>query len=364
MIYIFDKINIGDSMNNIVINSLLITFSCFLITTILVPIVKKIAHHVNALDIPNERKVHKTPIPRLGGLAIYIGFIFGYLFFIKQTHTTNAIVIGSFVLLLTGIIDDIKPVKAKYKLIGQIIACLIVIFYGNVSLNEISAFGIYINFKFFKYVFTLILMLACINCMNLIDGLDGLASGISIIFYLIVGIITIFIGSNQLDYKLCFIMLGSCLGFLVYNFYPAKIFMGDSGSMFLGYMVSIMALLGFKNVTLTSFFIPFMIIAIPFLDTFFAILRRYFKGEDITKPDKFHIHHQLLNMNFSHKTTVIIIWVIDLLFAVATLVYILVDNLLGYLLYGILLVLVFIFILKTNVVFDKEKKFSIFKKRH
>ena len=159
-------------------------------------------------------------------------------------------------------------------------------------------------------------------------------------------------------------MLGSCLGFLVYNFYPAKIFMGDSGSMFLGYMVSIMALLGFKNVTLTSFFIPFMIIAIPFLDTFFAILRRYFKGEDITKPDKFHIHHQLLNMNFSHKTTVIIIWVIDLLFAVATLVYILVDNLLGYLLYGILLVLVFIFILKTNVVFDKEKKFSIFKKRH
>ena len=230
-------------------------------------------------------------------------------------------------------------------------------------LQNISAFGIYINFGFLAPIVTIILILACINCMNLIDGLDGLATGISSIYFLTIGIITIFRLSNVLDYILCFIMLGSCLGFLVHNFYPAKIFMGDSGSMFLGFIIGVIALLGFKNVTLTSFFIPFMVIAIPFLDTLFAIFRRILKKEKITTPDRFHIHHQLLNLNFSHKTTVIIILIIDLLFAIASSIYVLIDNNLGYLIYGILLVLVLIFVLNTNVVFDfKKEKRNLFKK--
>lgn len=356
-------IKVVNMVKQTIINTILVTISCFLLVYLVVPSVKKIAIHVNALDIPDKRKVHKVPIPRLGGLAIYIGFLFGYLFFMKPTHIMNSILIASFIILVTGIIDDIKPLEAKYKLIGQVLASCVIVFYGKILLQSISAFGIYINFGLFSYFITILFLLICINCMNLIDGLDGLASGISSIYFLTIGIITIFKLSNIFDYILCFIMLGSCLGFLMHNFNPAKIFMGDSGSMFLGLIIGVISLLGFKNVTLTSFFIPFMIIAIPFLDTIFAILRRYFKKEDITKPDKFHIHHQLLNMNFSHKTTVIIIWIIDLLFAIASTIYVLVDNNLGYLLYGILLVLVFIFVLNTNVIVDfKKEKFNIFKK--
>lgn len=347
----------------IFINILLITVSCFLLVVITVPLIKKIAEHINAMDIPNKRKVHIKPIPRLGGLAIYIGFLFGYLCFMKNSNTINSILVGSFIILITGIIDDINPIPAKYKIIGQILASLVVVFHGNILLQNISAFGIYIDFGIFAPFVTIILILACINCMNLIDGLDGLAAGISSIYFLTIGIITIFKVSNIFNYALCFIMLGSCLGFLVHNFNPAKIFMGDSGSMFLGFIIGVTALLGFKNVTLTSFFIPFMVIAIPCLDTVFAIIRRILKNESITTPDRFHIHHQLLDMNFSHKTTVIIIWIIDSLFALTSIIYVLIDNKLGYLIYGILLILVFIFVLNTNVVFDfKNEKFKLLQK--
>ena len=337
-------------------NILLVTLTCFLFVYIIVPLIKKAAIHVNALDIPNERKVHKTPIPRLGGLAIYAGFLLGYICFGTISNFMNSILIGSFIIILTGIIDDIKPIKASLKFFGQVLAALVVALHGNILLSNLSAFGFYIDFGLLAYPITIIFILICINCMNLIDGLDGLATGISSIYFLSVGIIAIFNGSQGLDFILCFIMLGSCLGFLIHNHHPAKIFMGDSGSMFLGFIISVIALLGFKNVTLTSLFIPFMIIAIPILDTLFAIIRRTLKGENFSTADKFHIHHQLLNMNFSHKTTVNIICFINALFAIASIIYVLVDNVLGYLLYGILLIVVFIFIAKTNVVIEHKKK--------
>ena len=191
--------------------------------------------------------------------------------------------------------------------------------------------------------------------MNLIDGLDGLSSGISSIYFLTIGIICYFKGSYGLDYIFCSIMLGACLGFLIHNHHPAKIFAGDTGSMFLGFIIGIIALLGFKNVTFTSLLIPFLIIAIPVLDAIFAIIRRFLKGEKIMSPDKFHIHHQLLNLNFSHKATVNIICFIDALFALASIIYVLVDRTLGYILYGLLLILVLIFVLKTNVVVEHKK---------
>ena len=344
----------------IFIKILLVTFSCFLFVYLLVPFVKKIAEHIGAMDIPNKRKVHKVPIPRLGGLAIFLGFLFGYMAFCKSNELMNSIFIGSFIIVITGMIDDIKPLEPKIKLIGQTLAALVVAVYGNILLSSISAFGFYINFGLLSYPITILFILSFINCMNLIDGLDGLAAGISSIFFLTVGSIAIFKSSQGLDFILCFIMLGSCLGFLKYNSHPASIFMGDTGSMFLGYIISIIALLGFKNVTMTSIIIPFTIIAIPFLDTIFAIIRRYLKNESITKPDKFHIHHQLLNMKFSHKKTVIIICLIDALFAFTSIVYVLVDRQLGYVMYGILMLLVLVFILKTNVVI--EHKTSILEK--
>ena len=157
-------------------------------------------------------------------------------------------------------------------------------------------------------------------------------------------------------------MLGSTLGFLVYNFNPASIFAGDCGSNFMGFMIAVIALLGFKNVTMTSFIIPLIILAIPILDTLFAIIRRALKGEPIFKGDRFHLHHQLLNRNFTTKQTVFIIYIIDALFAFASILYVLKDKEVGYIVYGILLILVLILVLKTNIVFDREEIKQKFKK--
>ena len=150
-------------------------------------------------------------------------------------------------------------------------------------------------------------------------------------------------------------MLGACLGFLVHNFHPATIFAGDSGSMFMGFMISVISLLGFKNVTLTSLIIPLLILAIPILDTLFAILRRKLKGESIATPDKSHIHHQILNMHFSYRTTVLIIYGIQGLFAIASIVYVLRDRQLGYIIYTLLVIIILFLVLKTDVVFNHKE---------
>ena len=204
-----------------------------------IPIIKKIAFHINALDIPNERKIHKKPMPRLGGLGIFSGFLIGYMLFGNHTYLMNSILIGSFVLLIVGMIDDINSIKARYKLLGQIVASMIVVLYGGLLLKDISFFGLYVDFGILSYPITIMFILGCINCMNLIDGMDGLAGGISSIFFLTIGIIAVIKGQFALATALTFIMFGSTLGFLFHNFYPAKIFMGDSGSMFLGLMIAV-----------------------------------------------------------------------------------------------------------------------------
>ena len=329
----------------------------FIFVAVFIPIVGKIASHIGALDIPNERKIHKKPIPSLGGLGIYFGFLLGYILFGIQSIQMNSILIGSFIVVITGIIDDIKPIPAKYKFFGQIVAASIIPIYGGIVLSEITAFGLYINFGILSIPITILFIVSIINCMNLIDGLDGLAGGLSSIYFLTVGIIAILMhNSDGLDVILTFIMLGSTLGFLLHNFHPAKIFMGDSGSMFLGYMISIIALLGFKNVTLTSFLIPLLLLTIPILDTLLAIIRRVINHKPISMPDKNHLHHQLLKLNFSQRTTVLIIYFVDLLFAITSIIYVIKYRYLGIILYIILLIIVLIFICKTNILWEKKKK--------
>lgn len=332
----------------------------FVFVATVIPLVKKIAFHVGALDIPNERKVHKKPMPRLGGLGIYLGFLLGYMLFGDHTYMMNSILIGSFILVITGMIDDIKPLDAKYKLIGQIISGLIVVFYGKIILQDVSFFGIYINFGLLAYPITILFILGCINCLNLIDGLDGLAGGISAIFFLTIGIIAFSQGFGGLAFELAFmmtfVMLGSTGGFLVHNFHPAKIFMGDSGSMFLGFIISIITILGFKSVLMSSIIIPMFILFVPIMDTFLAILRRKLKGESVSKPDKSHIHHQLLRRNFSQTTTVLIIYLITAFFSTASIIYLLVDSILGYIVYGVLMVFVIVFVMKTDILFEHKKK--------
>lgn len=341
---------------------LLIVGVTFLFTALFIPIVKKIAEFIGAMDMPNARKVHKKPIPRLGGLGIYAGFLLGYMLFGEQSIQMNSVLIGSVIIIITGIFDDIKPVPAKYKLLGQIAGAAVVPLYGGILLQDISAFGLYIDFGIFAYPLTILFIVGIINCINLIDGLDGLSSGISSIYFITIGIIAILLhNSNGLDVILTFIMLGSTLGFLWHNFHPAKIFMGDSGSMFLGYIIAVIALLGFKNVTLTSFIIPILLLAIPIMDTLFAIIRRLINHKPLGMPDKNHLHHQLLNLKFSQRKTVLIIYLVDILFAFASIIYALGNKMLGSNIYGIIIYIILftltiILVFKTNIIWNHHKE--------
>lgn len=329
----------------------------FLFVLAITPFIGKVARHIGAMDIPNERKVHKVPIPRLGGLGIYLGFLLGYVLFGTMSLRMNAILIGSFIIILTGIVDDINPIPAWIKFLFQILAASVVTFYGGILLTNISAFGFHIEFGIFSYPLTILFIVAIINCINLIDGLDGLAAGLSVIYFATIGIVIVgFMHTFDLDAIITFIMLGATLGFLCHNFHPAKIFMGDTGSMFLGYIIAIIALLGFKNVTLTTLLVPICLLAIPIMDTLFAIIRRIVNKKPIGKPDKQHLHHQLLNLNLSHRNTVLLIYFIDILFAAAMLIYILYNRILGIIIYVILFIAVLIFIVKTNIIIDHSKK--------
>lgn len=342
----------------------LIIIVTFFITASFIPVVKKIAEFIGAMDVPNARKVHTKPIPRLGGLGIYAGFLLGYMLFGLHSIQMNAILIGSFIILVTGIFDDIKPVPAKWKFLAQTVGASIVPLYGGILLQDISAFGLYFNFGVLAYPITILFIVSVINCINLIDGLDGLSSGIASIYFLTVGIIGLLLNHfGGLDIILTFIMLGSTLGFLLHNFNPAKIFMGDSGSMFLGYIIAVIALLGFKNITLTSFLIPILLLAIPIMDTLFAILRRLINHKPIGEPDKNHLHHQLLKLKLSQKKTVLIIYLVDMLFAIASIIYavgneILGSNMYGIIIYVILFALTILLVAKTNIIWnhDKHKK--------
>lgn len=336
--------------------AIFITLIPMVFVALIIPIIKKIAFHINAIDIPDKRKVHKKPMPRLGGLGIFSGFLLGYMLFGAHTYLMNSILIGSFIVVITGMIDDINPIKAKYKLIGQLLASLIVVVYGGILLKDVSFFGVYIDFGILAYPITIFFILGCINCMNLIDGLDGLAGGISSIFFLTIGIIAVAKGQFMLATILTFIMLGSTVGFLFHNFNPAKIFMGDSGSMFLGLMIAVITLLGFKSVMMSAIMIPLFILAVPILDTTFAIVRRKLKGEHVDTPDKCHIHHQLLRRNFSQGTTVLIIYFITALFSTASIIYALIDRLIGYTIYGCLMIIFIVFVMKTDILFEHKRK--------
>ena len=339
---------------DMILKSILMIVVPFIFVVGIIPYMKRLAFQIGAIDKPRARHIHKVPMPKLGGVGIFLGFLLGYMIFGTHSSQMNAVLIGSFLIILTGVVDDISELKPLTKFIGQLAASCVIVFYGNIIMQDLSAFGIYIKFGVFAYPITLLFILGCINCINLIDGLDGLSGGISSIYYLTIGIIAFIQQKFGLDYVLTLVMLGSTLGFLVHNFYPAKIFAGDSGSMFMGFTIAIIALFGFKNVTLSSLIIPLLLIAIPILDTLFAIIRRALKGESPAKADRFHIHHQLLNRNLSHRATVLIIYLIDALFAFASIVYVIKDNMLGYIIYGILLVIVIVFVAKTNVVFDHE----------
>ncbi len=339
------------------INVFLIIVVTFAISVIIIPIVKRLALHVGAMDIPNARKVHSKPIPRMGGLGIFVAFLFGYMFFGQLNIQMISILIGGFLLVMTGVLDDIKPIRARFRFIVHIIAALIVVFYGGVYFDELTILGLHIQFaSIIMQLMSAFFIVAIVNALNLIDGLDGLSSGISVIYFVTIAVIA-FILSNLggLDVILSLLMIGSILGYLVYNFHPASIFMGDGGSCFIGFMIATTALLGFKATTLTSFIIPLLILSIPIVDTLLAMGRRLLKGKNIMDADKEHFHHQLLNMKFGTRTTVLIIYVINILFSLVSIFYVLGDSQIAIAIYILLMIGLLYMVLNTNILFERKK---------
>ena len=334
----------------------------FIFSALIMFLMRKIAVHVGAVDVPRaeegHRHIHKVATPKLGGVGIFLAFLVGYMFFGEQSVKMNSILIGSFIVILTGIIDDIKPIRARHKMLGHIIAACVITFYGGILLENISAFGINISFGVFSYLITILFLIACTNIINLIDGLDGLSGGICSIFYSTIIIIAFYQGRyGSLVLTLTLIMLGSTLGFLLHNFHPAKIFAGDCAT-FMGFIIGIITLLEFKGPALISFFVPVSILAIPILDTLFAIIRRLLKGEPPFKADKQHLHHQLLGMNFSHVMTVIIIYIINIMFAAASLIFTLVNPKIGAAIYIVIFILVVWFVFHTTIISDKTPQIT------
>ena len=336
-------------------NVFIIILTTFLTSLILTHLMIKISKNMNIMDIPNERSVHKKPTPLLGGIAIFLSFLFGFILFGNQNPLMISILIASFLILVLGIFDDIKPIKARYKFIIHILVALIVVFYGGLKLTHVDIFGLSLNFKWMSPYVTILIIVGIINAVNLIDGLDGLCAGISSIYFLTIGVIALILNKfNGLDIILSFIMLGSTLGFLVFNFPPAKIFMGDTGSTFLGLMISVIMLLGFKTVTLTSLLIPLVLLILPITDTLFAIIRRALNKKPIGQADKEHIHHQLLK-HLSTRKTILVIYVVDLIFSVVSIFYAIGKKKEMIIFYILLMFILLYLVFKTNVIFKKKE---------
>lgn len=294
---------------------------CFAISIVITPLIKKFAFLIGATDQPNQRKVHQAVMPRLGGLAIFISFIAGIILLRPENQSGIAILLGCFIIILTGCLDDLFELSARYKLIGQLAAACSVVFLGDLQVMFINLpFGGQIQFGLLSIPFTLLWIVGITNAINLIDGLDGLAAGVSSIALGTITIIAVIQG-NFYVVAVGLIVLASTLGFLVYNFHPASIFMGDTGALFLGFIISVLSLLGFKNVTFISFIIPVIILGVPISDTFFAILRRIIQKKPLSAPDKSHLHHCMLRLGYSHRQTVLLIYAMAAFFGLVAIIY-------------------------------------------
>jgi UDP-GlcNAc:undecaprenyl-phosphate/decaprenyl-phosphate GlcNAc-1-phosphate transferase len=294
---------------------------CFFASILLTPLVKKLAFKIGATDKPNHRKVHSRIMPRLGGLAIFLSFIIGILLLKPEGEYHLPIVIGGLIIILTGMFDDVKEISPKVKLAGQIAAAAVIVIYGGLKVEFINLpFGGIIDFGYLSIPITMIWIIGITNAINLIDGLDGLAGGVSSIALFSIAGMAIVMG-NQYVTVMALIVAASTLGFLFYNFHPAKIFMGDTGALFLGYIISVLSLLGYKNVTFISLIIPVIILGVPISDTFFAIIRRLVNKQPLSAPDKSHLHHCLLRSGFSHRQTVLLIYAMAAVFGLAAFIF-------------------------------------------
>ncbi len=284
-----------------------IVFSA-LISYTMTPPVRVLAYKLGAIDVPRDsRRMHKEPIPRLGGISIYAAFVLATLVFCDIDSRLVALWFGGLLIVILGIFDDIYRLNAWLKLAVQLVVAIFAVLQG-IQIESVNLFGHYINFGYFSYPITVIWIVGITNAINLIDGLDGLACGVSAICSTSMLFVALLVG-DYASAMLTAILTAACVGFLPFNSNPARIFMGDTGALFLGYTLAVISVEGlFKLHAVISFVIPVAIFALPLFDTSFAIIRRLFSGKSPFTADRGHLHHKLIDMGFTHKQTVKIIY--------------------------------------------------------
>ncbi len=289
------------------------------------PLVKALSVKVGAVDVPKDsRRMHNHPIPRMGGLAIFFGFVVAMLLFVPLDRPKQGMLLGAVIIVVLGMLDDKYALPAKPKFLVQIIAALIAVMAGNrievLSNPNIFSPNPYWELGVLSIPVTVIWILAITNSVNFIDGLDGLACGVSTISAATMLVIALRVEEWNVAVMMA-ALVGACLGFLAYNFNPAKIFMGDTGSTFLGFIMATMSVEGmFKQYTIISFVVPFLMLGLPIFDVCFAVVRRVSHGQSPMKPDRGHVHHRLIDMGFSQKQAVGVLYVISAILGLSAVV--------------------------------------------
>ena len=288
-----------------------------LVSFLLSPVVKSFAYKIGAIDVPKDaRRMHKKPTPRLGGLAIFLGFILSVLLFVRPIDTQlRGILLGSVIIVVLGVVDDSAPLRASFKFLVQIAAALVAVYHGVVVeiLSNPNVFSDepYWYLGWASVPITVLWIVGITNSVNLIDGLDGLANGVSTISAGTMLVIALLVSEGQTALIMA-ALVGACVGFMPYNRNPAQMFMGDTGSTFLGYILATVSIQGlFKYYAIISFAVPFLILGLPMFDTLFAIVRRLVHGQNPMSPDRGHIHHRLIDMGLNQKQAVAALYVVS-----------------------------------------------------
>ena len=302
--------------NELIIEVMTALLLALIVSFLATPLVRRLAFKIGAVDVPRDsRRMHDHPIPRLGGLAIFLGFLVSVLAYAEIDIEMQGILIGAVIIVVLGIADDIHSLPAKFKFVVQIIAALCAALHG-VAMEVINNPNIFSDNEYWVLggwgiPISVIWIVAITNAVNFIDGLDGLADGISTIGALTMLILALILGEHEIS-LVCGALVGACVGFLPYNLNPARIFMGDTGSTFLGFILACVSIQGlFKYYAVISFLVPFIILGLPIFDTASAIIRRLLKGQSPMVADRSHIHHKLIDMGLNQKQAVSTLYIVS-----------------------------------------------------